>query len=60
MILYDSDNHCWISLEFFKDDYMFDSYFDSFDNSLNSFDSEFDASGCSSCDSGCSSSGGCD
>jgi len=56
---YDSDNDWWLYIDFFEDDYTFDSYFDSFDDTLDSFDSEFDASGCSSCDSGCSSCGGC-
>ena len=57
---YDSDSDWWLYVDFFEDDYMFDSYFDSFDSTLDSFDSEFDTSGCSSCDSGCSSCGGCD
>jgi hypothetical protein len=57
---YDPDCDYWLYIDFFEDDYMFDSYFDSFDDTLNSFDSEFDASGCSSDDSGCSSCGGCD
>lgn len=56
---YDSDSDWWLYVDFFEDDYMFDSYFDSFDDTLDSFDHEFDASGCSSCDSGCSSCGGC-
>ena len=56
---YDSDSDWWLYMDFFEDDYMFDSYFDSFDNTIDSFDSEFDSSGCSSCDSGCSSCGGC-
>lgn len=56
---YDSGSDWWLYMDFFEDDYMFDSYFDTFDDTLDSFDSEFDASGCSSYDSGCSSCGGC-
>jgi hypothetical protein len=56
---YDTDSDWWLYIDFFEDDYMFDSYFDSFDETLDSFDTEFDASSCSSCDSGCSSCGGC-
>jgi hypothetical protein len=56
---YDSNSDWWFYLDFFEDDYMFDSYFESFDHTLDSFDTEFDASSCSSCDSGCSSCGGC-
>lgn len=55
---YDSDSDWRLYVDFFEDDYMFDSYFDSFDDTLDSFDSEFDASGCSSCGSECSSCGG--
>lgn len=59
----DSESDWWMYMDFFEDDYLIDSYFDSFDSfddTLDSFDSEFDASGCSSCDSGCNSCGGCD
>lgn len=56
---YNSDSYWWLYIDFFEDDYMFDSYFDSFDGTLDLFESEFDTSGFSSCDSGCSSCGGC-
>ncbi len=56
---YDPDSDWWLYIDFFEDDYTFESYFDSFNDTLDSFDSEFDASGCSSCDNGCSSCGGC-
>ncbi|GAB1855335.1 hypothetical protein MHTCC0001_01680 [Flavobacteriaceae bacterium MHTCC 0001] len=55
----DSDIGVWSYMDFFEDDFEFDSCFDSFDSAMDSFDSEFDASGCSSYDSGCSSCGGC-
>jgi len=54
---YDTDSDWWLYMDFFEDDNMFDSYFDSFDDTIDSFDSEFDTSDCSSCDSGCD---GCD
>jgi hypothetical protein len=57
--IYDTDSDWWLYIDFFEDNYMFDSYFDSFDDALDSFDSEFDTSGYSSDDSGCSSCGGC-